>query len=372
MNTTQSTFTPYFKRLTETRDLNSLSNIDNWCQKMSLEFNESVKNNNGLELKKNKTLSWIFNAYPLILAYQGKTEESEQTLNKIIKYWSISHNKQADTEKLKNLVDPSVNLARLHRLMRNNKFWSTFNKINRFSNDTEVELGDFTVGEAELQEHWKVLEVVSLDEQLKTYISESKFVEVLNLKNQLPEKTYMESIYLESEIISLLALNKFEQAEQLSKQGMNQSNCIKRGIYLYRLYESYKGQKQYKNAKTVMEHLIDKMEKTPLNSLTKLTFSSRIIEEANLKPTSLLVTQTLKQYQLINDEFNYGMLLCSLYQNYPNSDLKRKILDIATLTDYIILRKKIKVVLGDLPEKQPSEWCSKITALLNSTLEETP
>ena len=366
MNTNVKPFTPYLKRLTESRDLESLSNIDSWCKKMSSAYQQNIKSN--LDIEPNKTLSWIFNAYPLILAYQGKTAESEVVLKKIINFWSNSHKKQANTEKLKSLIDPSVNLARLHRLTRNNKFWPTFNKINRFSNEKKIKLGGFTIGEAELQERWRMLEVISLDEQLKTYISESRFEEVLNLKDLLSEKDFLGPIYLESKIIAHLALQEFEQAEVFAKQGMQQTNCIKRGVYLYRLYESFKGQNKHKDADLVMKHLISKLEQTPLNNLTKLTFSSRIIEEANLKPNYLLVEQTLKQYQLIHDEFNYGMLLCHLYSHYPDDNLKTKIVKLAEQTDYLLLRKKIKNTLGFIPEKQTSQWYLNIADLLDETL----
>ncbi len=106
---------PKLKRFSEKRDLSSLSNLESWCKSLSIEFERDVLNKNE---KSEKTLRRVFNAYPLILAYQNKMQESEDFLKGIIAYWSKEYKKENNVDKLSNLIDPSINLLRLYKLKK--------------------------------------------------------------------------------------------------------------------------------------------------------------------------------------------------------------------------------------------------------------
>lgn len=356
---------PKLKRLTEKRDLISLSNINDWSREMSIAFDKDVLNK---DVESNKTLHWLINAYPLILAYQGKTEESELFLKKVISYWSKKHLANKDHKILTSLIDPTINLLRLYKLTRNNKgFHELFNTFNIIDTKSEITLGNIAVSENMLDKQWNTLYVAALDELLKSYLLASRFDEILKLQNNILKLYKEKDVYIEPKIVALISLGKFEDAIKLCWRAINKSTCIKSAVYTYRLYEAFRGIGQKSKAKTVMKHLILNMEKTHLDSLSKLTLASTIIEEAKLSADSILVKNTLSQYIAIKDEFNYGITLCNLQSNYPSKEQEKLLIGLYKKTDYKVLKNKIEIELKINNKKKDNEniWLFKISESLN-------
>jgi hypothetical protein len=351
---------PKLKRLTEKRDLISLSNINYWCREMSIAFDKDVLNQ---DVESNKTLHWLNNAYPLILAYQGKIEESEFFLKKVISYWSQEYFANKNNKILIGLIDPTINLLRLYKLTKNNKgFIDLFNTINIIDINSEIRLGNITVSEKVLGKQWNTLYVATLDELLKSYLLASRFDDVLQLQNNILDRYKEKDVYVEPKIVALISLGKFEDAIKLCWRAINKSTCIKSAVYTYRLYEAFRGIGQESKAKTVMKHLILNMEKTQLDSLSKLTLASTIIEESKLSADSILVKNTLSQYIAIKDEFNYGITLCNLQSNYPSKEQEKLLIGLYKKTDYKVLKNKIEI---ELKINNKNIWLVKISESLN-------
>ncbi|MBB1342539.1 hypothetical protein H5154_15175 [Pseudoalteromonas sp. SR44-5] len=369
MNTeTCKPYKPKLKRLGEKRALISLSNLEDWCEEMCLAFDRDVLNQNS---SSNKTLHWLFNAYPLILAYQGKTQESELFLHRVITYWSDKFLQDKNNQNLINLIDPTINLLRLYKLTnKHSAFLKLMGEAAILDNTGKAKLGPISVNKEILGEQWNTLYVATLDETLKHYLLKSKYNEVLKLKETIPQYYREKNLYIEAEIVALISLERFENAMQLCWRQINKSTCIKSGVYSYRLYEAFKSMGLAVKAETVMKHLISNMEKTPLDSLSKLNFSSCIIEEKKLSIESLLVKKTLNQYENIKDEFNYGMTLCNLQSNHPTNKNKEKILKLYEKTDYKILKNRIEILFNIKNKKKPTSnvWLPKISNHLNEII----
>lgn len=360
---------PKLKRFTEKRDLTSLSNLEKWCKKMCIAFDSDILNQNS---DSNETLHWLINTFPLILAYQGKTQEAEQFLHRAISYWSDKYIQNKQSQNLVHLIDPTINLLRLYKLTnQKSAFQSLMNEIAIIANQDRANLGGITVNEEILGEQWHTLYAATLDELLKFYILESNFSEVLKLKAIIPEKLKNSDVYLEAKVTALIGLGEYEAVIQLCWQQINKTTCIKNGVYSFRLYEAFMGMEKINKANTVMKHLISTMEKTPLDSLLLLTFSSNLIEIEKLPPSSYLVKKTLKKYIEINDEFNYGMTLCNLQDNYPSELNKIKINELYKKTDYIALVKRIEktIKIKKIKEiKETNNYLEIINSYLNDFL----
>lgn len=372
MNTaTCNYYKPKLKRLTEKRDLISLPNLEDWCEEMCLAFDRNVINQSS---SSNKTLHWLFNAYPLVLAYQGKTQESELFLHRVIAYWSDKFLQDENNQNLINLIDPTINLLRLYKLTNQH---SAFKKLMSgtaiIDNTSKAKLGSISVNKEILGEKWNSLYVATLDETLKYYLLKSKYNEALKLKETIPQYYRGKNVYIEAEIVALISLEKFEDAIQLCWRQINKSTCIKSGVYSYRLYEAFKAMGLENKAETVMKHLISNMEKTPLDSLSKLSFSSCIIEEKKLPVESPLVKKTLNQYRNIQDEFNYGMTLCNLQSNHPTNHNKEKLLRMYERTEYKILKNRIEILFNIKNKTKPTSnvWLPKISNYLNDFILKT-
>ena len=59
----------------------------------------------------------------------------------------------------------------------------------------------------------------------------------------------------------------------------------------------------------------------------------KIIEQQSDIDSSL-VDKVISQYQLINDEFNYGQLLVNLYDNHPTEQVENALVKLAQTTHY--------------------------------------
>ncbi|CAM3012541.1 hypothetical protein [Pseudoalteromonas distincta] len=361
-------YKPKLKRLTEKRDLNSLSNLEDWCEEMCLAFDKDVRNQSSSD---NKTLHWLINAYPLILAYQGKTQESELFLHRVIAYWSDKFLQDENNQNLINLIDPTINLLRLYKLTnQHSAYLKLMGEIAILDNTGKAKLGSINVTKEILGEQWEILHLAAIDEFLKFSLLRSNFNDVLNFKKVIPAHLKSNDVYIEANVTALMSLGKHKEAIQLSWKEISKKTCIKNGIYSYRLYEAFMGLGKQSKAKTVMKHLISNMEKTPLDSLSLLTFSSLIIETENLPPSSHLAKKTLNKYIEIKDEFNYGMTLCHLYKNYPDEDNKKKILNLYNKTGYEILKNRIESTLNIKKEikKEDSINLKKISASINQLI----
>ncbi len=364
-------YKPKLKRLTEKRDLNSLSNLEDWCEEMCLAFDKDVRNQSSSD---NKTLHWLINAYPLILAYRGEAQASELFLHRVITYWSDKFLQDRNNQNLINLIDPTINLLRLYKLTnQHSAFLKLMGEIAILDNTGKVKLGSINVTKEILGEQWNSLYMATLDETLKYYLIKSKYNEVLKIKETIPQYYREKNVYIEAKIIALISLEKFEEAIQLCWRQINKSTCIKSGVYSYRLYEAFKSVGLATKAETVMKHLVSNMEKTPLDSLSKLSFSSCIIEEKKLSIESPLVKKTLNQYENIKDEFNYGMTLCNLQSNHPTNHNKDKLLKLYEKTEYKILKNKIEMLFNIKNKKKPTSnlWLSKISNYLNDFILKT-
>ncbi|WOC26271.1 hypothetical protein LY624_17185 [Pseudoalteromonas sp. N1230-9] len=334
-----TSYKPHLKRFTEKRDLAALYNIEQWCENMCVAFDRDVA---GQEIKFNRTLRWLINAYPLVLAYQGKTNESELFLKKAINFWSQSYSNDKDNQNLVNLIDPTINLLRLYKLTkRKTEFNSLLNGISPFCGNSNIFLGGIAVKKADLGEGWEILYRATLDECLKNYTSNSDFDAVISLQNKIPEKYINNDIYIESKIISLINLKNFDDALKACFQQIKKYTCIKNGIYSYRLYELFKCTDNESKSRIVMDHLISSLKKTKIESLSSLNFASHIIIESKAPYNSSLVMNTLKKYKEIDDEFNYGMTALNVYRNSPCREIESEILKIYEKTDYFILKEKI-------------------------------
>ncbi|WP_282131800.1 hypothetical protein [Pseudoalteromonas aliena] len=356
------------KRLGEKRALVSLSNLEDWCEEMCLVFDRDVLNKNS---STNKTLHWLINAYPLILAYQGKIQESEFFLHRVIAYWSDKFLQDKNNQNLINLIDPTINLLRLYKLTnQHSAFQQLMCETAILDNTNKTKLGSISVNREVLGEQWNTLYTATLDEILKYNLLESKHNEVLKIRETIPQQYREKNLYIEAEIVACISLEKFEDAIQLCWSQINKSTCIKSGVYSYRLYETFKAMGLAVKAETVMKHLISNMEKTPLDSLSKLSFSSCIIEEKKLSIESLLVQKTLNQYENIKDEFNYGMTLCNLQSNHPTNHNKEKLLKLYEKTDYKILKNRIEILFNIKNKKKPTSnvWLPKISNHLNEII----
>ncbi len=122
--------------------------------------------------------------------------------------------------------------------------------------------------------------------------------------------------------MALVNSKKYEEAIAICWREMSNSKSMKHGVYAYRLYETYRCMGESPKANVLIAHLVSNMEKTELDSLAKLTFSSCIIEQASLNHDSELVQKTIKKYQSIGDEFNYGMTMCGLQESYSDEQSK--------------------------------------------------
>ena len=369
MNTaTCNYYKPKLKRLTEKRDLISLPNLEDWCEEMCLAFDRNVLNQKS---STNKTLHWLFNAYPLVLAYQGKTQESELFLHRVIAYWSDKFLQDENNQNLINLIDPTINLLRLYKLTnQHSAFLQLMGETAILDNTGKAKLGSISVNKEILGEQWEILHLAALDELLKFSLLRSNFNDVLNLKKAIPVRLKSNDVYIEASVTALIGLGKYKEAIQLCWEEISRKKCIKNGIYSYRLYEAFMGLGEQSKAKTVMKHLISNMEKTPLESLSLLTFSSMIIETENLSPSSHLARKTLNKYIEIKDEFNYGMTLCHLYKNYPDEDNKEKILNLYNKTSYTILKNRVENTINIKKEikKEDNINLKKISESINQLI----
>ncbi|MAD02397.1 MAG: hypothetical protein CMK65_02045 [Pseudoalteromonas sp.] len=364
-----TSYKPNLKRLTEKRDLTALYNLEQWCEKMCIAFDRDVVDQ---EVKFNKTLQWLINAYPLILAYQGKTLESEAFLKKAISFWVELYKRDKDNQNLVNLIDPTINLLRLYKLTkRKADFDSHLSNISPFYGSSKIYLGGIIVTKEELGDQWETLYLATLDECLKSYTSESNFDAVMSLQDLIPQKYINNDIYIEPKIISLINLNIFDYALETCFKQIKKHKCIKNGIYSYRLYELFKKSGHESKSKTVMNHLISSLKLTKLDSLSALNFSSCVIAESKISNNSSLVTNTLKKYKEINDEFNYGMTILNLYKNNPCNEKHEELLKINEKTEYFILKEKIskELNLAQKKETKKTEWLKKITEKINKKIE---
>ena len=363
-----TSYKPHLKRLTEKRDLAALYNIEQWCENMCIAFDRDVA---GQEIKFNRTLRKLINAYPLVLAYQGKTNESELFLKKAIDLWSESYRNDRENQNLINLIDPTINLLRLYKLTkRKSEFDSLLNNISPIYNSDKVHLGGIKVSKSDIGEHWEALYLATLDECLKSYTADSNFNAVFSLQDLIPEKYSNNDIYIESKIISLIYLNEFDEALDICFKQIRKYKCIKNGIYSYRLYELFKKSGNESKSKTVLNHLIACLKKTKLHSLSDLNFSSYVIAESKASQSSSLVKNTLKSYKKINDEFNYGMTVLDIYKNHPSKDIKTELLEINEKTEYFILKKYIshELNLPFIEERENKKNLKEITKRINKII----
>ncbi len=332
-------FTPIAKRLTETRDIESLPNLELWCEKMNREAVQLHAQGDHF-LINSPTLRWLFNAFPLVLAYLGDIQQCEQQLQKIIDFWSIKYSQYQDDKILENLIDPTINLLRLFKLThQDEKFIQLLNEID-ILNKEKIVLGGHTVDKKLLDKNLKVLSTAFIDEKIKYLIKNNEFEEIINLESCLPEEVVNSDLYKEPKVLALINLNENNEAASICLNEVKKRKSIKSAVYLYRLYEIFKKLNHHDKSKTTLSHLVENLKKTEISSLSELNFSSIIIKEADLKETNPLVKATLSGYKKVKDEFNLALLLRVLQAKSPSKEKEEEITSIISKTDYVALKAK--------------------------------
>lgn len=357
----------------EPRDLTALKNLEVWSKELCTTFDhvitrQLVTDRNSVD--NSPDIEVLFNNYPLILAYQGQLDKSQAALTQIIDFWSqkYSHNDEPHTRQkmLQKMLQPTVNLARLHRMRRDNSgFWQVLNQINCLNDCTHIELGGHRVVKTAIGDKHNFLVSVSFWETLKTQLMEGKFELLLAQADSLPQSLIKTRGFREAQIIALLQLRQTEQAKSIIRGAMFNTSGLEQNYFYYRLYELYQSTGQYDAGATTLADIIAETQYSELNTLTERLFAAKLIEQQQLPGNSPLAQKVLQQYRATGDECNYGKLLLNLYANAPSTDVEVALLTLAKTTDYQFLQKAVSTTLGiDIcqPERQ---WSSKLEDCFN-------
>lgn len=347
---------PYTKLIGEPRDLTGLMNLARWSTELCTAFADKIKpqlDTNAQqsdELVDNMALDGLFNNYTFILAYQGHSKQSRAALMQIIGFWADKYRDSGDIRYLRKTVQPTINLARLHRMTGNQgAFWQVFNQYSCLTDSHSITLGGHTVSKALLGEGGDnseeqtvpFLQRVSFWEILKTHLADGDFDKVLALGQSQPDHLIKTKVYREAQIIALLSLQQYNEAKSIIRGAMFKTNGIQQSMFYYRLYEYYQCLNQTQQASNILDDIIAEVTEMPLSSLEELLFASKLIEEAKLPADAQLSINVIEQYQQVGDELNYGKLLLNLYKNRPDETLKTQLLTLADNTGYPILQQAI-------------------------------
>lgn len=330
---TQMSFKPINKRFTENRNLHSLPNLERWCHDIGLAFASVDRDNLG----NCRIFLRILNAFPLVLAYRGDTQQSEALLRKSIWFWAKQYQQTKNILFLTNAIDPSVNLIRLYKLTGQEKrFEKALAKIDILQNDS-VLLGGYAVSFQELGESKDTLLRAVLNEKTKHELSHNNFSAIFALEKKIPSHLAESDLYIEPKVIALINTGNFDAATHLCLKQVKQRKTLKSAVYLYRLYEVFKVSGHVSQANVVINHLITNLEKSNISRLSELNFAAAVIKEANLSGGHGLVQQVITGYNAIQDEFNLTQLLVFL-NNKENCSTRASIIKkILSKTSYIPL-----------------------------------
>lgn len=330
---TQTSFKPINKRLTEKRDLHSLPNLERWCHEIVLACHNVDRDNLGacdIFLK-------ILNAYPLILAYRGETQQSEALLRKSVQFWSEQYQQTKNNLFLINAINPTVNLVRLFKLTgQEERFEKALSKIDILQNNS-VLLGEHVISRNQLAEGEDTLLRAVLNEKTKHELSHNNFSSLFALEKKIPSHLAESDLYIEPKVIALINTGKFDAAADLCLKQLKERKTLKSAVYLYRLYEVFKVSGHVSQANVVINHLITNLEKSNISTLSELNFAAAVIKAANLSGAHGLVGQVITGYNAIQDEFNLTQLLVHLNHQENCSTRASTIRKILSKTSYIPL-----------------------------------
>ncbi len=362
----------------EPRDLTALKNLEVWSQELCMMFDNSIAPHlvtdlNGID--DSPEIEGLFNNYPLILAYQGQLDKSQAALTQIIDFWSQRYSsnesllgqKEHQQKMLQKMLQPTINLARLHRMRRDNSgFWQVLNQINCLNDNSHIELGGHRVTKTAIGDKHKFLVNVSFWETLKTQLMEGKFESLLALENSLPQPLIKTRGFREAQIMAFLNLGQYDQAKSIIRGSMFSTDGQEQNFFYYRLYELYQCTGQYDAAATTLADIIAETQFSKLNSLTERLFAAKLVEQQQLPADSPLAQKILQQYRATGDECNYGKLLLNLYVNDPSADVEAALLTLAKTTDYQFLQKAIGKTLNIDTHQPERHWSNKLDGLFNS------
>ncbi|CCQ09185.1 hypothetical protein PALB_190 [Pseudoalteromonas luteoviolacea B = ATCC 29581] len=330
---TQSSLKPTNKRMTEKRDLHSLPNLESWCSDIAMAFPSVDRANLG----NCSTFLRILNAFPLILAYRGETQQSEALLRKIILFWSNQYQQTKNILFLTNAIDPTVNLVRLFKLTGQEEgFEQALAKIDLLQNSS-VLLGEHELTLNRLGKSQDILLRAVLNEKTKHELSHNNFSAIFDLEEKIPSHLAKTDLYIEPKVIALINIGKFDAASDLCLQQLKARKTLKSAVYLYRLYEVFKIRGHFSQANVVINHLVINLEKSKISTLSELNFAAAVIKEANLSGAHGLVQQVITGYNAIQDEFNLTLLLVHLNHKENCSTRASTIRKILSKTSYIPL-----------------------------------
>lgn len=359
----------------EPRDLTALKNLEVWSQELCVIFDNSIAPHLITDLSgidNNSQIEGLFNNYPLILAYQGQFDKSQAALTQIIDFWAKKYTKNGEPLLLQKILQPTVNLARLHRIRRNNEaFWQIFDQINGLDERKHITLGNHNINKSDLGnlhgfDQLDFLVGVSFWEKIKTQLIEAKFEQVLAQADLLPARLIKTRAYREAQIIALLHLGQYDQAKSIIRGSMFKTSGHQQNFFYYRLYELYQCTGQHTDGATTLADIIAETQYSELNTLTERLFAAKLIEQQQLPANSPLAQKVLQQYRAIGDECNYGKLLLNLYANDPSAEIEAALLALVKTADYQFLQKSIGRTLNIDTHQPTRQWSNKLDNLFNS------
>ncbi|NRD74906.1 hypothetical protein HQQ94_17125 [Shewanella sp. VB17] len=352
------------KLISQSRDLIAYYNIEAWSKRLYDVFEKSMFSKiNPKKLSINSEIEVLVNNYTFMLSFKGEHVLSRKMLETVIDFWVARYLETKNNDFLIKVLQPTVNLARLHVL--NNNYDEFYRIVEELNNDNGfITLGAITINDYMIADHISFIKNVMFLERLK--INLKKKNGMLTIDSECPPEMLKSIFYRESQIIFFLVFGHYQQAESIIRGVMYRTSGVEQNIFYYRLYESYMCQGKYENAKEIINDIVDDLLYESLDNLKVLMFSSLIIKTARLPPSAKLSVLVLEKYQLLGDEMNYFDLLMWFYKNFETDEVKYKLYEIYKISHYDIVRRTIAFNFDLNGLEVDSTWSDILTSKLNS------